>query len=71
MRLAAQVRAPVREPSGVDLGLAKRLLEKYDDLPQLLVWANVFWHQYADPYFEDPTVSPMRLFVSRIPDIRR
>jgi hypothetical protein len=68
--LGAKVRAPNRRPAGVDYGLASTLLRKYDRAV-LLDYADTFWHTFAEPYFRDPTVSPMRLFTSRIPDIER
>lgn len=70
IKAGAQVRAPHRQPSGIDYGLAVTLLRKYDRAT-LMDYADTFWHTFAEPYFRDPTVSPLRLFVSRIPDIER
>ena len=70
LALGLKVRAPRRLPAGVDYGLAVTLLRRYDR-QTLLDYADKWWHAFAQPYFTDPTVSPMRLFASRIPDIER
>lgn len=61
------VRAPQRNPSQRDMGIAKHLLARYDHTT-LMECARRFWYRWSDSYFEEPR-DVMVLFAKVLPDI--
>ena len=68
MRLGQSlVKAPQRNPSQRDLGIAKHLLTRYDHAT-LMECARRYWYRWSDPYFLEPR-DVMVLFAKVLPDI--
>ena len=63
-------KAPLRPPSGEDFGIAQRILAKYG-IDKSKKYVVAFWSLYSDPIYDGSYQDhPMRLFMSKIPDIR-
>lgn len=67
---AARVRAPKRGLQSEDYGIALRLLSKYGH-DKLVEYAQIFWHRYSQPIFDDPNAHVMRIFAARIADLEK
>ena len=68
MREGALVRAPMRQPSGRDFAVIKRLLAKHETLDEAV---RLFWREHSQPYFDRPDTSALLLFAKVLPDILR